>query len=401
MSGQPGKNHVVAFKAESVFNTPVSGAGATQFRFAPSSGLSLKRAEIVDPEVRKDGMSSPSRLGSKAVAGSYVGTLSQATFEGLFAAVLRANTTWTAAVAITQATMTSITTTTSTIVAAAGSWITQGVRVGDIVVLTGHATTANNSRNLRVTAVSASTITVAETLTTDASPDTTFTLTIQRKVTNPATLVRTSFTVEEYSSDLDDSELFSGCRVSSIKLSFGTDAMVQVEIGFVGANMTIPGTAASPNFTSPTLTTTVGLVAVDSTLRLNGADVTNLTSLEVTFDLGAQSQAVIGSLVTPDVFEGQLKITGSFTAVRTALTGSNLATFLAETDNVELHLLMVEPMAEPKNFVSMFLPRLRLLSADAPIGNEGALMETVTFSAAAKATTSGYDTAMVTFCTAP
>ena len=42
-----------------------------------------------------------------------------------------------------------ITTTTSTIVAAAGSWITAGVRVGDIVTLTGHSTAANNSLRLR------------------------------------------------------------------------------------------------------------------------------------------------------------------------------------------------------------------------------------------------------------
>lgn len=90
--------------------------------------------------------------------------------------------------AITQSTMTSITLTTNTIVASAGSWITQGVRVGDMVVLTGHDTSAtvvgspNNGRRLVVTAVTASTITVAGTpLVATALADANFTLTIQAK----------------------------------------------------------------------------------------------------------------------------------------------------------------------------------------------------------------------------
>lgn len=405
MSGQPGKNMIVAFKAEGSFNSPASGAGATQFRFAPSGGLSLKRALIEDPEVRKDAQRSTPRLGSKSVTGSYMATFSQATFEALWAALFRANLTWTAAVAITQATMTSITTQAgppSTITAAAGSWITQGVRVGDIIILTGHSTAANNSKNLRVTAVTALVITVAEALITDASADATFTVTIQRKLMNPATLTRTSFTVEEYSIDLDDSEVYTGCRVSAIKLSFGPDGMVQIEVTFAGANMTIPGSASAPQFTSPALTTTIGLVAVDAIIRVAGVDVANVTSMEITFDLSAQGQPVIGSVITPDIFENTLKVSGQFSAVRTALTAGNLATYLAETDNVELHIMMVEPMAEPKNFVSMFLPRIKLLDAAAPIGSDGAQIETVPFYASAKASgVSGYDAVTATLCTAP
>jgi hypothetical protein len=90
----------------------------------------------------------------------------------------------TATTAITQTatsgTLTSITTTTNTIVAASGSWITQGVKVGDMVVLTNHATAANNSLRLGVAAVTASTITIASAnLIATAVPDSAFTLTIQ------------------------------------------------------------------------------------------------------------------------------------------------------------------------------------------------------------------------------
>jgi hypothetical protein len=81
---------------------------------------------------------------------------------------------------LTSGTLTSITTTTNTIVAASGSWITQGVKVGDLVVLTNHATAANNNLRLGVAGVTASTITIASAnLTANAVPDSAFTLTIQ------------------------------------------------------------------------------------------------------------------------------------------------------------------------------------------------------------------------------
>lgn len=87
---------------------------------------------------------------------------------------------------ITQAEMTSITTpTTSTIVAAAGSWVTEDVEVGDIVTLTAHGAHAHNGRPLTVTAVSATTITVAGTpLIVDAVADTAFSLSVYTPIGN-------------------------------------------------------------------------------------------------------------------------------------------------------------------------------------------------------------------------
>jgi len=73
--------------------------------------------------------------------------------------------------------LTSITTTTSTIVASAGSWITAGFAVNDVVILTGHSTAANNNKPLNITALTASTMTVAQTLVADGVADTAFTVT--------------------------------------------------------------------------------------------------------------------------------------------------------------------------------------------------------------------------------
>lgn len=84
---------------------------------------------------------------------------------------------------VTQSTMTAITTTTNQIIASSttGSWITGGVTVGDMVILSGHSTAANNSLRLVVAAVVRDTITITGTnLTANAVPDSSFTLTIVR-----------------------------------------------------------------------------------------------------------------------------------------------------------------------------------------------------------------------------
>lgn len=391
MPSQTGRNILVAYKPEVTFNlAPAAGSG---FRFRPNGGgLKLAQAPIQPNEIRNDGMTAMGRYGSKTLTGGYSGDLSLGTFDTLIEAALRG--TWVAAVAITQATMTSITTGANTIVAAAGSWITQGVRVGDVVRLTGHSTAANNSKNLRVTGVTALTITVAETLIVDAVADTSFTLTISKKVTQG--VVRRSFTFEEYDQDIDLTEQSTGIRVSSMKITGQPDGMCIIEFGLVGADMNPLASGASPFFTSPTLSTTIALTMVDATIRFGGADIATLTSFELMLDLTASGLKVIGSRVTPDVFENPATVSGSISGVRSDFT--NITRALAETE-LELHVLMVEPEAEPKDFVSLFVPRIKIQVPDKGIGGDGAMIETMPFMVGPKEGTTGYDTTMLAVAT--
>ena len=181
MPGQTGMNVLVAFKEELTFNVPPAPDSAERLRLNPAPGLTLAMPTILPGELREDLLTPIGRLGSRSVGGNYPCDLSVNSFDTIFEAVMRG--TFAAAVPITEVAMTSITTTASTIVAAGGSWITEGVRVGDIVRLTGHSTAANNDINLLVAAVTASTITVqGPPLTVDAAPDATFTLTILKKL---------------------------------------------------------------------------------------------------------------------------------------------------------------------------------------------------------------------------
>lgn len=410
MSGQPGKNIQVMYKVESVWGTPVTGAGSELFRIHQGQGLTMTRGLIEDPEVRKDGMESMPRLGPKTVTGSYPGTLSVGTFNTLLGALFRHA--WAAtAVKFTcdgGVAHTSLATSGANTLTLAGtdSFITtHGVRVGDVIRVGAMGAGVDNV-NAVVATVAANIITVLGSPWTNIGADTNATFTVMKKLTNALgttgdPMVRSSYTFEEWNEDLDESEQFSGCRVVSLKLTFQPTGVATVEFGIVGKDVAIiPSGAGAPAFTSPTEYTSIGLIAADATIYVAGAAMAVATSGEITFDLGGNGIDTVGSLTSPDVYEGAMKVSGQITAVRTALTASSLARFIAETDNVELSIMFVEPdAAVPIDFVHIFLPRIKYTGVSKTIGNDGPIVETIPFKAACKATTTGYDSVVATIST--
>jgi len=396
MANQTGKNVVISYKVESTIGVAVTGSGGTEFRKNAGSGLQLTRATINPNEVRSDGKTSMGRLGSKSVAGTVGGDLSIGTFDALFEAGVRG--TWSTATTITQATstLTSVTSDATSFVATAGSWLSAGFRVGDVFVATGLAATANNSRNLRVSAVTTLTLSVVETLTVDAVADTSFTFTRGKKLVQPTTPVNRSFTVDEYLKDLDLSKRSTGCRVSSLKVTGQPDGMAILEVGFVGMAQDTLNSAASPSLTSPTLSSTVALTWLDASIKVGSGDRTNLTSFEFMYDLSASTLPVIGSSTSPDVFPNNAVVSGSMAA--TVQDFTDFDGFLNETE-FEFHALLVEPESEPKDYIAFFLPRLKRTSYDTPQGNDGAMIATSSFISGTKGTATGYDDTMISIVT--
>lgn len=388
---QRARNILAAFKREGTFGTAAGDTDGLQIRITDSPGLELSRAQIQSQERRTDMTKPMPRLGGKAVDGSLNGELSVGgAIDSMLEAIMRG--TWTAAVAITEATagLTSITTTTSTIVASAGSWITAGVRVGDVVRLTNHATSANNNLNLRVTGVTASTITVAGTpLTADAVADAAFTLTILKKVSTPTTPTSYSYSVEQYLRDIDISELFLGCRLVGFQITCNPGQMATWTATFQGVDRTLLATGTSPYFTSPTVTTGKALIADDSAIRHNGAEVAHFTGFTLNFQITAARQPVIGSHVSPDVFDDDLMVTGQVSALRSSL--ANLTLFDDETE-FELSILLAEPGTDPDPCIGIFLPRVKIMKPSAQLqGGEAGQVETLDITCSVKTAATGYD----------
>lgn len=394
---QTGQNVSVRYKAQSGLGTRATGGSGFELPIVPTDGLRVTKASIESPEVRSDGMTTLARHGSRAVGGSYGSVLRVGAPNTLLAALLR--TAETAAFQVTNATMTSITTTASTIVAAAGSWITQGVRAGDVVYLTNHATSANNNVLLPVISVSASTLTVPTgALTLNASPDSAFELNVLARYSQPATpAAKTYFTFEEYHQDIDQSEIYEDCVVASAAVDLPVDGTATVSWGIVGRNGFAEEKGNSPILTSPTGVTNQNLVATDAVILLEGAVIANLTGLSFSMDTRAALAPVIGSTTSPDIYPDNMRVEGTISGLRSDLT--MLTRFLAETE-FAIAVLLKETTGTPAKAFGIYLPAVKLMEApSAPLGNAGPMVSTMRFVAGRNATATGELETMVQFST--
>jgi hypothetical protein len=369
---QSQSNGYVAFKAQSAKGSIASGGSGFVLRTAGGPGGKLTKATYGSNEIRRDGMRSRGRHGQRMTSGSYTVEVSLGNMDALYEAVFQG--TRATALTITEATasLASITTSANAIIASAGSWITAGLRVGDVVRLTNHSTAANNSRNIRLTGVTALTLTTAETLIVDSTPDTAFTVTRPgQKLICPAAgaAVKTYFTVEEYDGDLDKTEVFYDVIFHSLKFSMQPDSIVVCELGWTGTGAMTPLTGASaPTFTSPTESTGVPLACVDATLRYGSADVVDMTSWDLTIDRGGVAPKVVGSVYAPDVFTGNMAVGMNFGMLRQDYT--KMDDFLAETA-LTFSVLAVENESEPKDFLSLWVPNFTLGGVDkSPLSKE-------------------------------
>lgn len=354
-------NGYVAAKAQSAKGTPASGSGGFLLPTSGGQGGQLSKNAVTSALVRQDGQQYRGRHGSRRTSGTYASEVGIGRADPIWEALFRSS--WSAAdLAVTQATMTSVTTGANTIIAAAGSWITQGLRVGDVIRASGLADAANNGKNLRITGLTATTITVAETLVVNGSPDTAFTITRPGRVLLNAAagvLSRTYFTIEEHMYDLDASELYSDCRWSRGMLRMAPDGNLDCEFGWTGTGaMDVVEAGAAPHFTAPSDPTSLTLVATEAVVRLGSEDLLDLTAFDFTIDLQPNAPSTIspGGLA-PDVFLGTVQIGMNMTMLLADLQA--LADFEAETQ-LSLHIMASENEAAPADFIALTVPNFTL-----------------------------------------
>lgn len=362
---QSNSNALVARKRQSGLGVQASGASGKVIRTAGGSGIKLAKAATESAEVRKDGLSTRGRHGTQKTSSAYNAELSLGSHDDIIQALMRAE--WdTDVLSVSQTEMTSVTTGANSIVAAAGSWITEGFRVGDVIRATNLSDAANNGRNIRLTGVSALTLTTAETLIVNATPDTAFTITRPgKRVTNPATLTAYYDTIEEFEGDIGESTVLTDFVWGTAKLSMAPNGIIMLDPGGVGTGkIDVLQDDDAPLLTSPVATTGAPMSVVDATVRFNGVDLVEVTSFDISMDIQPSAPDVFGSggiKYAPDVFTGVLRVTINLTMLRKSL--DLLKAFKDET-GLSLHVLCVDNTAEPKDFLSIVVPNFTLGGVD-------------------------------------
>jgi hypothetical protein len=375
---QSGKNISVRYKKQSGLGSAASGTGGKELPFAAgSAGLNLVKTFVDDPTVRSDGQTLLGRHGSGSVTGGFTAPLRLNALGEIFEAVLR--TTATATATLTQAQFTSLTTpTSSTIVAASGDFIALGVRRGMVIRMTGLAATANNNKNFTVTNVTASTITVLETLVVDAVADTSCSIILPRYYAREGALVDSYYTIETVFQDIDASLVATDCVFGSLGFALSPDNTAQVTVNVTGLGMTAYSGSGSPVLTSPTTYSTSALIANDGVLIANGVAIATVTDLSFDYDLNLGTVPVVGANVSPDVFKNNATVSGTLSSMRENLTDF---TDYSTEQQFGIQLTLREAEAAPQDFISLYLPLCSYAENSAAIGNDNALVVSRAFRA--------------------
>lgn len=356
----------------------VVGAATGQVMRRTSSIFKATRDMFKSNEVVSHHQSTGASYGLKKTDGQLAGELSAGTYqmpiEGVLEAAFGSVTPYAAGTDVAADAS-------GTFTDASAGYLTAGLKIGQVGRWTGWSSTGNNSRNFWITGLTASVMTGVfldgTTITTDAggvSDDVTFT--VVGKVCKPPLTghVKQYLQVEEYYSDLTDSDLFNDVVCASTDFDLPATGNATFNSTFVGLARVLSGTQVMG---SPTAETSTGIMsAINGRLFVNGTS-TPITGLKISVKNGAtQTGAEVGSNSAADISKGMIEVEGSFTSMLRDQTVSAL--YDAETA-VSLCSVLTADETATSAFMSFTLGKIKI-TGDAP-DDSAAIMRTYPFTA--------------------
>jgi len=359
-----GVNKRVTYLAESTWGTPAGATGAKVLRRV-TSNFNLKKDTISSNELRTDYQVADMRHGIRSVEGSLSAELSPGSYSDFFQAVVARDFTAVTAIAALSVTI-AASGSLFTVTRATGSWLTDGVTVGNVLALTGAGLNiANQSNNILVVGLTALVATVAVLSATPLvaeGPIATVTATIRGKVTYAPLTGHTdrSWSIEEWYGDINQSELYVGNKVGTVAVKLPTSGLVTADFTFKGQDRSVKGTSAY--HTTPTAAGTTGIFAsVSGALVVNGVPVGLITAADFTIERGIEAANVVGQNVSAAMFTGTIKVTGNFS------TYFQDAVFRDYFDNesiISLVLAFSTGSDKAADVMSFTIPKIKVGSAE-------------------------------------
>ncbi len=371
--------------AEATYNVaPAAGDAAAQILRRVTCDISPQIAGFKSSEIRPDRQLVTFRHGTQTVRGTLRGELSPNSYQALFASLLGGA--WVAGsvsnlAAVTVTYVAAASGIPATITRSAGSFITDGIKRGDIVRLANSTIAANNARNFRVLGLTATVITVSRTPSSaadaalinasleklTAGTDTStasLTLTVTgHKLITPdplagGTLLDPSFTLEQYFSDQALSELYTGCKPTDMRINVTPSGLTTFDTTFLGSKYTVP---SAPYFTTPlNAVTTDASTGVSGTIRVADVDLGLVTAMSMSIMGGHTVDPVVGTPFVPFVFPGILDISGQLSILFFDETYFNAA--INETEVDLLLELTMQPGLANSDVLTFNMNRIKLNS---------------------------------------
>ena len=305
----------VGYRKEATWGTLAGATGAKYLRRV-TANFNLTKETYESAEIRTDYQVADMRHGIRSAEGSLNGELSPGTYSDFMQSVLARD--FTAGVSVASISVTiAVSGLNYTLTRSTGSWLTDGILVGNIIRLTGAGLNAANSGNnllvLSVTALALTVKVLSEVPLVAEGPIASVTVAVAGKQTYAPLTGHTddSYTIEEWYSDIAQSEVYTGMKVGSMAVQLPATGLVTCDFSFMGKNLAQKG--AVQYFTSPTAAGTDGIFAsVSGSLVVNGVPVALITSLDFTVERGLEAANVVGSNFAADVFTGRIRVNGNF-----------------------------------------------------------------------------------------
>lgn len=371
-------------KKESTANTEESGSGGILLRRATAT-MELTKAGVGSNEKRDDFQEENYNHGTRTGTVNLQSELFSGSHDLIIAAALRRDHT-----SVTQITA-SLTISSGVMTRASGSFITDGIRTGQIVRLGNMTVSGNLNRNLRVGAVTATTIALTAVdggtaVADDAGPNSSATIDIPGAETYIPESSHTSdtFTVERRDAALGVSDIARGLKIGNLEISAQPDSPVTFTAG--GNFIDRRKVSGSQILTSPSSDSGALFSSAIGLVRIGGTEIAVVTGFNLTLNNQLTTKNVVFGNVSPDVFYGRTAmVEGSMTMLRDSIT---LESAFDDETEVSIELFFANPGAQPQGFFSIFLDRVKI-NGDNLDDADDALTVTLPFKALKPASATG------------
>jgi hypothetical protein len=368
---------------------PSGAAGSARYLRRVSSNLSLKKATYSSTELRPSQQVADFRHGVRSAEGTISGEISVGTYQQFEESLLRGL----AVVAVStgaQATIASASTTgaSGTMTRSAGSFLTDGFKLGMVVRATGWTAPANtlNGINLFIVGLSATVMTFVRmdgvVVPTKIAGDNVTISEVGKHISIPQTgQNRDYYTFEHDYSDVKQSEQFSDCVVTQMDVKLPGSGIATCDFAFKGLDMqtTDYSAAGSSYFLSPAAASTGAVLASSNgLLYVNGTPVALITGLNFSVKGNHTTiGGVVGSNVDPDIFPGSITVDGQVTVLFQDATLRDM--FVNETE-FSMYAVFTSNNTGTADFKAYSFARCKYSTADKDDGNKS-LVQTMSFTA--------------------
>lgn len=341
-------------------------------------------------EIRTDQQTADYRHGVRSAEGSISAELSPGSYSDFIASVLARD--WIAAGTATGLTLTIAASGTNfTLTRSTGSFLTDGFRVGQVVRITAGtgADPANLNNNLLIISLTATIATVQVlsrvSLVVQASVTAASMSAVGKTTFVPLTgHTNDSYTFENWYSDINQSEVFTGLRPNNFSVSLPATGLVTADFGFMGKNMEQSG--VTRYFTSPSAAGTTGIfAAVQGAMLVNGSAAACITSADFTVDRNMEAAQCVGSNFASEIFTGRITASGNLSAY---FSDGTLRDYFANETPVTLVMALTTSTEKNADVMSFVFPKAKLNSATIADQATG-LVQSIAFTALLNDVTTG------------